>query len=150
MKVRDGTWCVNGRPRYSDWQTAWALQRIIGQWTIQESNPNSLQQNLRGATSIMASFTMQSVFPAPMEQLWEVLRLRVEDDQIARTELGPLSTSGQHGRKPLSFGAQVATLVSHQALNRDLVYPRFLDVCAPRTWMIHPECFLSISSMRAL
>jgi len=32
----------------------------------------------------MARFTMQSVFPAPMEQLWKVLKLHVEDDQIGR------------------------------------------------------------------
>ena len=32
----------------------------------------------------MAPFTMQSVFPAPLEQLWIVLKLHVEDDQIGR------------------------------------------------------------------
>jgi len=32
----------------------------------------------------MARFTMQSVFPAPLEQLWKVLKLHVEDDQIRR------------------------------------------------------------------
>jgi hypothetical protein len=32
----------------------------------------------------MARFTMQSVFPAPLEQLWKVLKLHVEDDQIGR------------------------------------------------------------------
>jgi hypothetical protein len=30
----------------------------------------------------MAHITMESVFPAPREQLWRVLKLHVEDDQI--------------------------------------------------------------------
>jgi hypothetical protein len=32
----------------------------------------------------MARFTIESVFPAPREQLWRVLKLHVEGDQIGR------------------------------------------------------------------
>ena len=39
----------------------------------------------------MTHFTMESVFPAPREQLWRVLKLHPEDDQIGRIHPNILS-----------------------------------------------------------
>jgi len=39
----------------------------------------------------MTRFTMESVFPAPREQLWRVLKLHGEDDQIGRIHSNILS-----------------------------------------------------------
>jgi hypothetical protein len=39
----------------------------------------------------MARFTIESVFPAPREQLWSVLKLHTEDDQIGKIHPSILS-----------------------------------------------------------
>jgi len=47
-------------------------------------SPRMLISEAPASNLLMGRFTMQSVFPAPRERLWRVLKLHVEDDQIGR------------------------------------------------------------------